>query len=82
LRPRVGGFGKDDTSNNVETRKVQSSKSTPKSIEKKSNLDLSGFENLQGIKTPINIPAKDHTPTTKYADLFNGMNWTTITKSI
>ncbi len=80
LKPRVGGFGKDDGATAVPSRDFSSGKK-PKTIEKKSNFDLSGFENLQGLKTPINIPAKDHTPSSKFSDLFDNMNWTTITKS-
>lgn len=48
--------------------------------EEHNGLDLSGFQNLQGIKAPINIPAKETTAGSKFSELFNSMEWTILSK--
>lgn len=44
------------------------------------SLDFSGFQNLQGITQPINIPAKETTAGTKFSELFSSMDWTVLSK--
>ncbi|MNV53815.1 hypothetical protein D3C71_1459770 [compost metagenome] len=84
FRPKVGGFGESTSSSSeqTETRNVSASQKQHKAIERKSSeLDLSGFQGIQGIKQPINITA-NNIPTTggKFQELFNTMNWTLLSK--
>ena len=41
--------------------------------------DLTGFENIQGLKKPIQIPSK---PTSSYKDIFSELDWTIGSKNI
>jgi hypothetical protein len=79
FKPVIGTFGEDSSSGGkqAESRSLSANKKDHKAIEKKSQLDFSGFEGIQGLTKPINIPNKEHTIGTKYSDLLTGLNWTT-----
>jgi len=79
FKPVIGDFSSSNSSSEYsETRSLSAAANGRKSIERKaSNLDLSSFEGIQGIKTPINIPSKEMTRSSTFSELFNSLNWTT-----
>lgn len=78
FKPVVGGFeGNSPSGEKAESRSLSAANKQHKAIERKSGngLDLSSFEGIQGIKTPINIPAREATRSSTYAELFSGLQW-------
>lgn len=82
LKPTIGGFGDatSTSSTQTESRSLSANKKEHKAIEKKSSLDFSGFQDLQGLTKPINISPKEYTPGMKYSELLKDLKWTTISK--
>lgn len=69
------------SSSHQETRSLAASQKQRKPIERKaSGLDMSGFQNIQGPKAPINIPSNDVSVKGKFADLFDSIGWSGMPK--
>lgn len=85
FRGNIGDFSGanlgSSSSSEQGSRSLSKSAGNRKPIERQSSsLDMSGFQDIQGLKTPINIPNKDLSVRGKFADLFDGMGWTGIPK--
>lgn len=76
-----GSTAENTDATNAIPRKLANS-AERKGIQRKadSGLDLSGFNNLQGLTTPINIPNKDLTTRGKFDELFADIGWGGIPK--
>lgn len=83
FRGNVGDFSGSTTAGSDEqgSRSIAASAKQRKPIERQSSkFDFSGFENIQGLKAPINIPSKEPSVRGKFDDLFSQMGWSGVPK--
>lgn len=77
----AGGESGSRSTASQETRSLSASSQKRKPIEKQSSkFDMSGFQDIQGLKAPINIPNKDLNSRGKFDDLFSQLGWSGIPK--
>jgi hypothetical protein len=75
-----GSTAASASSSNNETRSLSGRKGVQRTAGADKGLNLSGFQDLQGLTKPINIPSKELNPKTKFDDLFSDIQWTTLSK--
>lgn len=73
-----------DNTSETQSRSLSSIARKHKTIERKADshngLDYSGFQNIQGLKVPINIPNKEITLRGRFAELFESLDWSGVPK--